>query len=232
MRNLVISAIAGCLACSNVLAQDSGFLSDYSKLIADTDTGFTRAYVAPGTIDKVGRFSHVMVDQPSIVISPESKYQGTKPSDIASVAEALRASLIEGIQTRFAVSEEPGENVGLVSWAVSNVRLAKAKRGVLSFTPVGAVAYGAKTLASDVIDKTRAFDIVIEGELTDNATDEVLFAMVLNVTEAGEEADWEDGLALVNRFGQRLGCRFNNARLAVEDREDCLAIPVLDRTED
>jgi hypothetical protein len=47
-----------------------------------------------------------------------------------------------------------------MSWAVSNIRLNKAKRGLLTYTPVGAVAYGAKTLASDVIDKTRAFDLV------------------------------------------------------------------------
>ena len=232
MRKLIFSVIAGCLACSSALAQDSGFLTDYSKLTTTGDSGFTRVYIAPGTIDTVGRFDHVMIDQPSIVISTDSKYRGAKPSDIASVAEALRASMIEGVQTRVTVSEEPGENVGLVSWAVSNIRLNKAKRGVLSYTPVGAVAYGAKTLASDVIDKTRAFDVVLEGELTDSATGEVLFSMVLDVTEAGEEAQWGDALALTNRFGQRLGCRIKNARLPVEDREDCLAIPILDRDED
>jgi hypothetical protein len=148
------------------------------------------------------------------------------------VAESLRASMIEGVETRITVSEEPGEDVGLVSWAVSNIRVNKAKRGVLSYTPVGAVAYGAKTLASDVIDKTRAFDVVLEGEVTDSVTGEVLFAMVLDVTEAGEEAQWGDALALTNRFGQRLGCRIKNARLPVEEREDCLAIPILDLAED
>jgi hypothetical protein len=232
MRKLIISVVTGCLACSSVAAQDSGFLTDYSKLSPGGDSGFTRVHIAPGAIDRVGRFDHVMIDQPSLVLSPDSKYKGVKPSDIASVAESLRASMIEGVETRITVSEEPGEDVGLVSWAVSNIRVNKAKRGVLSYTPVGAVAYGAKTLASDVIDKTRAFDVVLEGEVTDSVTGEVLFAMVLDVTEAGEEAQWGDALALTNRFGQRLGCRIKNARLPVEEREDCLAIPILDLAED
>ena len=167
-----------------------------------------------------------MIDQPSFVISPDSKYRGVKPSDINSVGEALRAAVIEGVESRFKVVDKAGDGAILMSWAVSNIRLDKAKRGLLTYTPVGAVAYGAKTLASDVIDKTRAFDLVFEVELTDALTDEVLFALVYAPTEAGEEAKWGDVQVLATGLGQRLGCRLMNARLPKQDRENCLAIPV------
>ena len=121
--------------------------------------------------------------------------------------------------------EEPGDGAALMNWAVSNIHLKKAKRGLLSYTPVGAVAYGAKTLASDIIDKTRAFDVVIEVEATDSATGEVLFAMVYDMSkEEGEEIAWEDALAFANGIGRRIGCRLNNSHLTENERVDCLNI--------
>jgi hypothetical protein len=214
------------LIASSARAEDSGFLTDYSKLAPGGDYGFTRAYSAPGAADAIARFGQVMIDQPSFVISPDSKYRGVKPSDINSVGEALRTAVIEGVESRFKVVDKAGDGAIVMSWAVSNIRLNKAKRGLLTYTPVGAVAYGAKTLASDVIDKTRAFDLVFEVELTDALTDEVLFALVYAPTEVGEEAKWGDVQLLATGLGQRLGCRLMNARLPKQDRENCLAIPV------
>lgn len=214
------------LIASSALAEDSGFLTDYSKLAPGGEYGFTRVYSAPGAADAIARFGQVMIDQPTFVISPDSKYKGVKPSDITSVGEALRAAVIEGVESRFKVVDEAGDGAILMSWAVSNIRLDKARRGLLTYTPVGAVAYGAKTLASDVIDKTRAFDLVFEVELTDAQTDEVLFALVYAPTSAGEEAKWGDVQALATGVGQRLGCRLMNARLPEQDRENCLDIPI------
>lgn len=75
------------LFSSNVLAEDSGFLTDYTKLSPGGNSGFTRAYIAPGAPDAIARFGSVMVDQPSFVISPKSKYKGLKPSDSVVVGE-------------------------------------------------------------------------------------------------------------------------------------------------
>jgi hypothetical protein len=134
--------------------------------------------------------------------------------------------MAEGVSQSFPVVSEPGDGAALMSWAVSNVYLKKAKRGLLSFTPVGAVAYGAKKLASDAIDNSRAYDVVFEVEGTDSTTGEVFFAMTINMAEAGDEVEFESGLMLANGMGRRIGCRLNNSRLAVDQREDCLAIPI------
>ena len=167
-----------------------------------------------------------MVDQPEFFIGPASKYKGIKPSDAVVIGEELRAALIKGVGQSVTVTEEATAGTGLISWAVTNIRLNKAKRGVLGYTPVGAVAYGVKKQLSDVIDKTRAFDVTFEVEGSDAATGDVLFAMVIDLTEAGVEAEWGDALTLSEGLGKRIGCRINNTSLAVEERADCFAIPV------
>ena len=153
---------ATCLVSTGLSAADDGFLSDYSKLSDGGQSGFTRVYIAPNAVDVMGRFDSVMVDFPEFFIDPSSKYKGLKPNDAVIVGQDLRAAVIEGIGQSVKVVDEPGENTGLISWAISNIRLNKAKRGVLGYTPVGAVAYGAKKALSDVVDKTRAFDVTFE----------------------------------------------------------------------
>jgi hypothetical protein len=214
------------LASTSLSAADEGFLTDYSKLSDGGKSGFTRVYIAPGAVDTIGRFDSAMVDSPEFVIDPKSKYKGLKPADAVIVGEDLRAALIEGIGQSIDVVDEPGENTALISWAVSNIRLNKAKRGVLGYTPVGAVAYGAKKALSDVVDNTRAFDVTFEVEGTDANTGEILFAMVFDLSEEGVEAEWGDAIALSSGLGKRIGCRINNTGLPVEKRADCFAIPV------
>lgn len=226
MKKHIALSLLACTLPVSLAAQDSGFLSDYSKLEVSPNSGFTRIYIRPGTLDDLARINKLMIDQPSIIISDDSKYKGFKPSDVVLVAEELRAAVVDGVQGQYPVVEQPGDGVAYARWAVSNVRVDKAKRGVLSFTPVGAVAYGAKKAMSDVVDKTRAFDVVLEMEVSDSVSDEVFFAATLDVTETGEEAHWSDALAIANALGQRLACRLNNSRLAANERQDCQAIKV------
>ena len=225
-RFALILAAASLLPSSTLLAQNANFLSDYSKLASDDNSGFTLHYIAPGGADRLANITGIMVDQPEIFLAPDSKYKGFKASDALEVSEILRAAVIEGIQGSMPVVDEATEGTALFSWAVTNIRLEKKKRGILGYTPVGAVAYGVKTQMSDVVDKTRAFDARIEVEVTDAITGEVLFAMVFDVVEAGVEAEWGQALILAEGLGRRVGCRINNSRLDPEDRADCLAIPV------
>lgn len=222
---LVVSLLVLCLPAS-LAAQDSGFLSDYSKLEVKPSTGFTRTYISPGAENEIVRITKLMIDQPSFIISEDSKYKAIKPSDILFVAEKLREAVIDGVQGHYPVVEQPGEGVALVRWAITNVRVDKARRGVLSYTPVGLVAYGAKTAMSDIVNKTRAFDIVFEIEVSDSVNDEVLFAATLDMSASGKEVKWGDAVAVSNAIGQRLACRMNNSRLEENDRQDCLTIKV------
>lgn len=225
-RSSAVLAASCLLFSAGVCAQDSGFLEDYSKLTEGGNSGFTRTYIAPGAPDAMANITNLMVDQPEIFIDPASKYKGVKPSDAVAVAEELRAAFIQGIQKTVPVVEEAGEGTGLLSWAVTNIRVNKKKRGVLGYTPVGAVAYGVKSGLSDVVDKTRAFDVTFEVEGRDAATGQVLFAMVFDMGDTGEEVQWRDALTLSEGLGKRTACRLTNTKLAASERVDCMNIPI------
>ena len=225
LRSLALASTC-VIFSSGLYAQDSGFLEDYSKLSPGGNSGFTRVYIAPGAPDDMAGITSLMVDQPEIFIDPASKYKGFKPSDALAVGEELRAAFIKGIQETIPVVDEADDGTGFISWAVTNIRVNKKKRGVLGYTPVGAVAYGVKTGLSDVVDKTRAFDVTFEVEGRNAGTGEVLFAMVFDMTESGEEAQWRDALVLAEGLGKRAACRLLNTRLASEERVDCMSIPI------
>ena len=65
------------------------FLTDYSKLIPDID-GKDLLYIAPNVERRAKAYTHVMVDEPEVFISPESPYQGAKPQDIAAISGLVR----------------------------------------------------------------------------------------------------------------------------------------------
>ena len=219
-----------CFLPASLYADTTGvsFLSDYSRLTDGGETGFTKAYVATGATDRLKGMTGVMIDLPEFFIDPDSRYKGVKPGDAIVIGTELRDAMIRGIEENVIVVNEPGEGVDLVSWAVTNVRLEKKKRGVLGYTPVGAVAYGVKKQLSDVVDKTRAFDVVFEFEGTDLDSGEVLFAMVLDLSAAGIEADWGNALMLAEGLGRRIGCQINNSKLPVSERLECKTSPISD----
>lgn len=227
-KTIITTALLTLAAAPLALAQEnSGFLTSYDNLSSPGGiAGFTSAYIAPGALDSIARYNQIMVDQPEIILAADSEYRGAKPQDLLEVSEALRAAMIEGIGGRFPVVNAPGAGAGLMSWAVTNVHLKKKKRGLLGYTPVGAVAYGARNLATDAVDKTRAFDVVFEFEGSDSVNGEVLFAGIVNLGEAGEEVEFDTALGAAYGIGQRIGCRLNNARVGVAEREDCTAIPL------
>ena len=93
---------------------ESGFLSDYSKLQpAQGGTGAPdRVYIAPAGIERIGKYTGVMVDQPEILFSADSEYRGMKPEDILTLASIMRDALKERLEAgNYKVVEQPGADV-------------------------------------------------------------------------------------------------------------------------
>lgn len=215
-------------ASGSVLAQDIGssdFLSDYTQLKQSSDAHMDYTYLAEDAPGKMAKYSAVMIDQPEIFVAANSKYKGMKPDDMKQLADAFRASMAQSLSTTYMIVDQPGPNVLYIRFAISNVQLKKHKKGLLGYTPIGLVAGAAKSaLTSDFTKKIDLKGLTMEVEILDSNSAEQ-FAALLE-TRSGkkdEPASWEELEALITVYSQRVGCRLDNARVAEENRTNCLS---------
>jgi len=238
---LTIAACTGFVQLS--LAQDSGFLTDYSKLKVNTETGLenVRSYLHPDGFKVLAGYQAIMIDQPEMSIAADSKKQSLKPDDLVQLAEAMRAVLNDKLTEDYFVVDQPGPGVLLLRTAATNLYLKKAKRGLLSYTPGGAVMHAVKKAATDDITKKISFvEISVEAELSDSVSGEILAAFI---TQRGQRKDkeqqqkmdpssWDEVLGIIDTLAARLDCRVGNARMPEADSKDCIGMfpePVIEQ---
>lgn len=204
---------------------DRSFLSDYTKLQSRaSDKGAEHIYTAPGAVEKLAKYNGVMVDQPEILISPESDYKGAKPEDLAAIAGMMRDALSARLSAGgYNVVQAPGPGVIYVRIALTDLELKKKKRGVLGYTPIGFVVKAGADAIKDMMDKYDIMNMVIQGELTDSQSNEVLAAIVAERGGGDKPVrmDFDQLDAQMKDFGSRLRCRLDNARAPAGQQIDC-----------
>jgi hypothetical protein len=230
IRNIVIIAVLASTALlfSSSQADEliySGFMSDYTQLEKVTDGTADYRYVAPGGEERMAQYDAVMIDQPEIFIANDSPYRGVKPKQLDALADALRANIAAAMSEDYYVVDRPGENVLYVSVAATNLKLKKKKKSLLGYTPAGLVGgaiMGAAT--SDIAKKASLQNVVIEFEAFDSVTNERLVAIIDSRGNAkNDPTSWDELEMMFAAYGRLMQCRFNNARLPVEQRVNCLA---------
>lgn len=231
MKRHIASVSAGILALAGLAAgaQDlmySGFMSDYTQLVAVTDGSDDYRYLVDDAENRLVKYNAIMIDQPEIFIANDSPYRGVKPKHLDALAESLRAGISTALQDDIYIVDTPGVNVLYLSVAISNLRLAKRKKSALSYLPVALVVGGISSAGNTDIAKKADFGgLVLEMEAFDSVSNERLAALItrLDPTEKGAES-WEEVDALMAHYGRRIACRFKNSHRAEDEREDCLAV--------
>jgi hypothetical protein len=203
----------------------SGFMTDYTQLQKVTDGSADYRYVAPGGEDKMAQYNAVMIDQPEIFIANDSPYRGAKPKHLDAFAESLRGGIASALSEDMYVVDHPGESVLYISIAATNLKLTKKKRGILGYTPAGLVGGALVGAASsDLAKKANLQGLVFELEGFDSVSGERIIALIDSIGgDAQSPATWEELEAFMASYGRLMQCRFDNARLPVERRVDCLA---------
>lgn len=212
----------------SALAQDiqsSDFLSDYSQLTRSADEQrMDYSYLVPDAPDRIANYSAVMIDQPEIFVSPDSQYKGMKPDDMKQLADAFRNSMVQELVETYTIVDQPGPNVLYLRFAFSNLQVKKQRRRLMSYTPVGLVANAVRSAVTDLTNKIDLQGITVEMEVLDSTTEEQFAALLQVRSEAAvEPTSWEEVEALIVVYAQRLRCNLDNARVAEDDRVDCLA---------
>ncbi len=230
----LLAVIASVIALP-AAAQDSGFMSDYSILQErEGDAVVDRVWLKDGLAEQLADFNAVMVDQPEIYLSEDTKDKFAKPDALNQLAAATRLAMIERLQGGgYTVTENPGQNVLFMRWAISNLYVKKKKRGLLSYTPIGAVVHAtAQAAIKDLWEKVDIVEMTIELEFYDSATEELLAAVVdssgqrKTKTQEQDTVTWEELDAQMSTVGERVRCALDNARLPEANREICANIIV------
>jgi hypothetical protein len=226
-----IAALGACLVTASALAAsdfDKSFLDDYSKLQPRTAGEVSDLfYGAPGLFTRISGYTGVALDQPEILVSPDSPYKGGKPEDMAQLAEHMRTALAEQLtKGGYNVVNEPGPGIIYVRLALTDLEMKKKKRGLLSYTPVGAVVKAGSDAMKEALDKVDITRMTLQAELLDGESGELLAALVVaRDTPAGEKEvriEFEELTALLGEYGARMRCGLDNARLAPEQQINCL----------
>ncbi|HEX6852221.1 MAG TPA: DUF3313 family protein [Candidatus Polarisedimenticolaceae bacterium] len=207
------------------------FLDDYSLLKpVSTTAGREYVYFAAGTEERLAAFDAVMVDQPEIAVSPDSPYHSAKPADLEAISEFTRGAIVASLQARgYRIAEQAGPNVLYMRVALTDLHLKRKRRGVLSYTPIGAVVHGVKAAVQEVMKDVDILSMAGQAEISASDTGEVLGALVCLRTATAppdaparpERMTFEEFGARVQEYGERMACRLANARRPAERRIDC-----------
>jgi hypothetical protein len=235
MRNISLLSCVGVLATalgSPLVASaqdvtfDKTFLNDYSRLAPrQSDRGTEFVYLAPQAIEKVVKYEGVMVDQPEILVSPDSPYKGAKPDDLLAVANSMRDAMNARLKAgHYNVVDKPGPGVIYVRVALTDLQVEKKKRNLLEYTPVGAVVGFGVNAMKNFQSKFDILKMVFQAEITDSATNEV-YAQYVMVAGGGDKPvriNFDKVKDDMDEFGERLRCRLDNAQGPVAKQINCL----------
>ncbi len=206
---------------------ESGFLDDYSKLGPSPVEDNALTYEAPGAWESLRNYDSLMVDQPEIILAPDSK-KGLKPDEAKLIADTLRMTLVTALERgQYRLVTTPGPKTLYIRVGITNVYLNKKRKKLINFTPIGLVVNLALTPFKDIMDKVLLAEATFEAELLDSETAEQ-FGMLL--VKSGERKNkkqftsWKEFTAALEIRGRRLACRLDNGRLPQSERKDCGAI--------
>jgi hypothetical protein len=213
---------------------EGGFLSvDLDQLTqkASVENGVDLAYEPAGTVERLAKYDKIMVDQPEIWLDKDSEYRGLKPDNAKAIADMIRARVTENVTNMgYEVVVEPGPDVLYMRLALTDLYLKKKKRGITSFTPMGAVLHAGGQVLKDMMSKVDIIEMALQAELMDSQSEEVLAAMVVKRgarkdKETGqklERMDFDEFRAVLQMYGARFACRLENAKKPESQQIDCM----------
>ena len=214
---------------------ESGFLSvdmDQLTTLIREDHGVDLKYIGPNAYEALAQYKKIMVDQPEIWLDQDSDYRGVKPDDQKALADLVRDTLIRKAENNgYEIVEAPGPDVLYMRVALTDLFLKKKKRGILGYTPIGAVVKLGADAAREMMEKVDIIELALQVEFQDSQTQEVLAAIVVKrgarkdkkTDQKRVRIDFDEFNSILQEYSARLVCRLENAKLPDgQSAVDCL----------
>jgi hypothetical protein len=201
--------VAGALALSlqQAVAAGSGFIENMPQLTEYPD-GAMR-WEKPGLDQET--YTRVMIEPITIFISPDSEYKGLKPDELKVIADGLMVAITNTLEPEVPVINQAGQGVIYFRIALSDVKLAKKKRGLLGYTPIGFVVTAAVDSAGGNISLKNA---EIEIEALDSVSGKRLGVVVdkAPTVDPDEKLSWDSINHTMVHFAERFKQRMSAAK--------------------
>jgi hypothetical protein len=145
-------------------------------------------------------YDKLHIPQPAIILSDKNKYKGIQPDQMKHFADRVDAIATHRFEDIIDVTEEVGPGTIVMNMAVTEV-IMKKKRGLMAFTPTGALLHAAtsNTKYEDLeqfAEKIQLKEANLEVELVDGGTGELLAVRVLEVEGKQKDRDEQSWWAL------------------------------------
>ena len=140
-KNISRSFLAGAalaLCLQQTAAVGSEFIEDMPQLTPDPQRVGATIWEKPGV--NRADYTRVMIEPITLFISPDSKYKGLSADELKTLSDGFHRSGHQDYGAGFPVVNTAGPGVLYLRAALTNVKVAKKKRGVLGYTPIGFVA--------------------------------------------------------------------------------------------
>lgn len=203
MRKISVSATL--MVCSLFLglpqlaAADSGFIQDMPALAPDPERADAMIWTKPD-LDRAA-YTKVMIEPVTIFVSPDSEYQGLNADDLKAVSDRFVVALTNTLEPEVPVVNQAGPGTATLRAAITGVKIAKKKRGILGYTPVGLVVTAAQDASGGRIAVDEA---VLELEVVDSVSGERLGVMIDKAPKTTEDKlSWESINATFEFYAQR-----------------------------
>lgn len=162
---------------------ESSFIENLPILTKSADDAGVLEWTKPE--GNIAAYDKLLVSQPHIILSADNKYKGLQPDQMVLLADRLAALFTSRLGDALEIVDAPSEGTVLMNMAVTEVLL-KKKRGLLSYTPLGAVAHAAtsNTKVKDLealAQKVQLQGANLEIELVDATTGELLAIRILKI---------------------------------------------------
>lgn len=196
------------LSLKPVFAGSSGFIENMPQLEPDPDRPGAMIWIKPGV--ERAAYTMVMIEPITFFISPDSEYKGLSADELKSLSDEFQKTLTLTLEPEVPVLHKGGPGVLYLRAALVDVKLAKKKRGLLSFTPIGLVVHAAEDVAGANIELK---DAKLEIEMLDSVSGERLGVLVDKApeTKADEKLSWDSIKATFAFYAERFKSRMQAA---------------------
>jgi hypothetical protein len=189
--------------------QNSGFLSDYSKLAPAADNPNTKLWISKEFDFKP--YQQVRLDPVEVWVSPTSQYKGASPDVLKRMADSFTSAFRNALQPGYQLVDKQGPGVLHIRLAITGVNLVKPD---LKPTDVLPIVFLFRAASGATEDK----NVVLTGEMQVlDPTNNVVAAAVSNGTSdktiaQKQDITWKDLQSITDNWAKGLRRRLDEAR--------------------